>query len=141
MGGEGGGIVTVDKLRNPGVHRWGTALSVSSSSASQMGAGGEGVEVDPLLGQKRRVGTAFAEDVVVSSALFGVTEDGRTIVSCGHWDNSFQLTNLDGKQSQRVSWHKVCCSCSCYLCCLCCYLFYFINFYFQGFDYLFVHGE
>ena len=83
-------IVTIDKLRNPGVHRWGNSSSSpfsSSSSATVLerggGMGGEGVEVDRSLGQKRRVGTAFAADVVVSNGLFGVCEvclGGRVVV-------------------------------------------------------------
>jgi len=118
---ESSKVVTIDKLRNPGCHRWVAGSSSSSSSSSlsfsHLPTGSSssisnseckvgGLEVDPLVGQKRRIGTPFAADIVVTNALFAVTEDGKTVVSCGHWDNSFKVTSIDGKLIQSVAWHK-----------------------------------
>lgn len=39
--------------------------------------------------------------------FFAVGEDGRILVSCGHWDNSFKVSLTDnGRTIQSISQHK-----------------------------------
>ena len=92
-------IITVDRQRVAACHRWVAAPPDAHPPFV--------FEIDPLLHQRRRIGIPFAPELPVLSSLFSVTDDGRTIISCGHWDNSFKLTVIDGaKQTQSVSWHK-----------------------------------
>ena len=93
-------VITVDRSRVASCHRWFCTEGGDMFPRFVF-------ESDPLLPQRRRVGIPFAPEMKVSSSLFSVTQDGRTVISCGHWDNSFKLTLLDSvKQTQSISWHK-----------------------------------
>jgi hypothetical protein len=92
-------VITIDRQRVAACNRW--------ISNSQEGAPSSLLEVDPLLSQRRKIGVPFAPEVLVSPYLFSVTDDGRTIISCGHWDNSFKVSSFEGgRQSQSITWHK-----------------------------------
>ena len=93
-------VITVDRSRVAACHRW--FLTEGGDPFPRFV-----FESDPLAPQRRRVGIPFAPEMKVSSSLFAVTGDGRTVISCGHWDNSFKLTVMDSvKQTQSISWHK-----------------------------------
>ncbi|GAM17220.1 hypothetical protein SAMD00019534_003950 [Acytostelium subglobosum LB1] len=66
------------------------------------------LELDPSSNSnKRRVGLPFANDVNISQNCFAVTNDGRFVISCGHWDNSFKISFTDSaKLIQSVVKHK-----------------------------------
>ena len=51
-------------------------------------------ELDQQLSSRRRVGVPFAGDIAPSPICYAVTTDGRAILSCGHWDNSFKISYL-----------------------------------------------
>lgn len=86
VAGEGAGakqqdgrLVTVDKARYRGLHRWHAAVSVGPAPFT--------LEVDEP-STRRRVGIPFASDLPRTTQLFAVSRDGKHLYSCGHWDNS-----------------------------------------------------
>ena len=91
-------LVTVDRSRMPGAHRW--ALIPGSSQCYTC-------ELDSLLATRRRIGLPFASDIAPSSSQFAVTNDGKMILSCGHWDNSFKFSLVENSRLvQSVLRHK-----------------------------------
>eukprot|EP00494_Astrolonche_serrata_P025252 UN25513 len=56
---------------------------------------------------KRHIDIHFADNVDVRSCCFGVSHDGKWILSCGYWDNSFVCSSVEsGKVVQHISQHK-----------------------------------
>lgn len=91
-------VLTIDRLRLPALHRW---LRPTQGRAQF------GFEADPQAAARRRVGVPFASDITPGRPLFALFSDGRTLISCGHWDNSFKVSNVEnGKQMQHVLGHK-----------------------------------
>ena len=92
-------VITIDRLRVAACHRW--APNPNEAVPPIV------LEVDTQLSQRRKIGVPFAADVAVFPHMFCVTDDGRTVISCGHWDNSFKVTSLEGvRQPQSIAWHK-----------------------------------
>ena len=52
------------------------------------------------------VGGPFAHDVSMSPHLFVLSPNGKSLVSGGHWDNSFRVISCEkGKVVSRVTYH------------------------------------
>ncbi len=46
-------------------------------------------------------------EIIASALNFACTKDGKLLVSCGHWDNSFKASWSEGtKQAQHISVHR-----------------------------------
>ena len=57
----------------------------------------------------RRIGSPLAEHIELGAQCFTTmqTPSGNFLVSCGNWENSFQLISLnDGRLVQSVRQHK-----------------------------------
>jgi len=54
--------------------------------------------IDPATQDQHHYTSPVAHDVTLSPSLFAVTRDGRLLFTCGHWDNSFKMTTLEGKR-------------------------------------------
>ncbi len=53
------------------------------------------------------MGVPFASDLAIQPSCFDVTNDGKVLISGGHWDNSFKLSYVDtSKQIQSIIKHK-----------------------------------
>eukprot|EP01133_Synstelium_polycarpum_P008387 gene8387-9862_t len=92
-------VTVIDKARMATSHKWFPNTQNADKSPFTF-------ELEPSL-NKRRIGLPFANDVTVSQTCFAVTNDGRYIISCGHWDNSFKLSHSDSaKLIQSVVKHK-----------------------------------
>ncbi|GKE97351.1 hypothetical protein Tco_0020702, partial [Tanacetum coccineum] len=62
----------------------------------------------------RRIGSPLAENIELGAQCFTTmqTPSGNFLVSCGNWENSFQLISLnDGRLVQSVRQHKDVVSC------------------------------
>lgn len=62
----------------------------------------------------RRIGSPLAENIELGAQCFTTvqTPSGNFLVSCGNWENSFQLISLnDGRLVQSVRRHKDVVSC------------------------------
>lgn len=62
----------------------------------------------------RRIGSPLAENIELGAQCFTTmqTPSGNFLVSCGNWENSFQLIALnDGRLVQSVRQHKDAVSC------------------------------
>jgi len=65
------------------------------------------LEVDTLAVSRRPLGIPFSCSLIPSPSLFAVTPDGKSILSCGHWDNSFKSTLIEqSKPIQSIVRHK-----------------------------------
>ncbi|EFA75292.1 BEACH domain-containing protein [Heterostelium album PN500] len=92
-------VVVIDRSRLVTSHKWFPNNQNEKSPFT--------FELDPSSGAKRRIGLPFANDVTISQNCFAVTNDGRYVISCGHWDNSFKLSFTDNaKLIQSVIKHK-----------------------------------
>ncbi|KMZ59449.1 hypothetical protein ZOSMA_68G00360, partial [Zostera marina] len=79
-------------------------------SSSQEPSFGIGADILP----SRMIGTPLAENIELNGQLFATLQTGSEsyLVSCGSWENSFQLTSLnDGKTVQKIRQHKDVVSC------------------------------
>lgn len=77
---------------------------------SQEPSFGIGADILP----SRMIGTPLAENIELNGQLFATLQTGSEsyLVSCGSWENSFQLTSLnDGKTVQKIRQHKDVVSC------------------------------
>jgi WD40 repeat protein len=93
-------IITVDQERTPASHRWLPTTPNAQISPFTF-------EPDPLLSTKRKIGIPYSSEVNISPLCFDVTNDGRVLLSCGHWDNSFKMSYVDtAKQIQSIVKHK-----------------------------------
>eukprot|EP01102_Stenamoeba_stenopodia_P003313 TRINITY_DN1325_c0_g1_i2.p1 TRINITY_DN1325_c0_g1~~TRINITY_DN1325_c0_g1_i2.p1 ORF type:complete len:734 (+),score=167.59 TRINITY_DN1325_c0_g1_i2:1-2202(+) len=92
-------IITIDEARVPAANKW---TPSSTATLSQLS-----IELDPYINTRRKIGLAFAPDIEAKSSCFAVTNDGKMIISCGHWDNSFKCTIIESsKQTQSITKHK-----------------------------------
>eukprot|EP00026_Physarum_polycephalum_P000200 Phypoly_transcript_00200.p1 GENE.Phypoly_transcript_00200~~Phypoly_transcript_00200.p1 ORF type:complete len:1988 (-),score=255.41 Phypoly_transcript_00200:62-5914(-) len=93
-------ILTIDRSRTPAIHKWFPQMPLGQVSPFTF-------ELDQQISSRRRVGVPFARDIAPSPICFAVTNDGRAILSCGHWDNSFKISNAESsKLIQSVAKHK-----------------------------------
>eukprot|EP01132_Coremiostelium_polycephalum_P009076 gene9076-11116_t len=93
-------VIVIDKSRTPTCHKWFPNTPNEKMSPFTF-------EQDPSSTTKRRIGLPFANDVTISPNCFAITSDGRYLISCGHWDNSFKLSYVDSaKLIQSVVKHK-----------------------------------
>ncbi|EGG24619.1 BEACH domain-containing protein [Cavenderia fasciculata] len=92
-------VTVIDRSRTASSHKW---FPNSQNDKSPFT-----LELEPSSSNKRRIGLPFANDVTISQSCFAVTSDGRYVISCGHWDNSFKLSYVDSaKLIQSVVKHK-----------------------------------
>lgn len=84
-------LLSMSATRELGVHRW-------SGGNAGAGAGADAsVDVEPRTGLARRLlEPSFAKDYAPESSSLVVLADGRSLVSCGHWDHSLRVHLLDG---------------------------------------------
>jgi WD40 repeat protein len=62
---------------------------------------------DPATQPRKSLGARLHPSVLGSTNLFAVTSDGNFLVSAGHWNNSFIVTNLsDMRTIATVAHHK-----------------------------------
>eukprot|EP00164_Ancoracysta_twista_P003908 GFYU01005239.1.p1 GENE.GFYU01005239.1~~GFYU01005239.1.p1 ORF type:complete len:1869 (-),score=444.28 GFYU01005239.1:22-4860(-) len=95
-------LVVVDSARVIEFSRWD-----SSDPSPAYGEIMQWVSRRQMYGVIRRVGVPYASDLNVGASFFEISPDAKTIVTCGHWDNSFKLSAIsDGKVSQSISQHK-----------------------------------
>eukprot|EP00300_Choanocystis_sp_HF-7_P011055 c17284_g1_i1.p1 GENE.c17284_g1_i1~~c17284_g1_i1.p1 ORF type:complete len:899 (+),score=177.90 c17284_g1_i1:182-2698(+) len=93
-------ILTVTQGLSLALHKWSPTSQNFSKHPFTF-------EADVLVGSRRKIGVPFSSDVNHRSQLFAATTDGRYLVSAGHWDNSFRVTNCDtGKVMGCVTYHK-----------------------------------
>ena len=146
-GGEGGEVVeeregegvVVDKIVAIDGERVASGHLLRRKEVGEGDAGGgiAWIEVDPWLekrkkrkvgggggfsGRKTEEGGEIGRYSLKYRSLFGVLDEGRTLISCGHWDNSFKFTEIcdygeegegggggeggDVKEQQSVWWHR-----------------------------------
>jgi len=61
---------------------------------------------DPSDESRKETGVSFAYGVEPSPKLFCISVDGKKMFSCGYWDNSFKLYDVEsGKMEQSVQVH------------------------------------
>ena len=93
-------IVTIDKERVPACHRW--LPNTPNQSVSPFT-----FELDPMLASRKRIGLPFSRDFLITPRCFAISNDGKVVFSCGHWDNSFKASLVDSsKQTQSIVKHK-----------------------------------
>jgi len=93
-------VTVIDKSRTTTNHKWFPNIPNDKISPFTF-------ELDPSTTTKRRIGLPFANDVTISPNCFAITNDGRYVISCAHWDNSFKLSFVDSaKLIQSVVKHK-----------------------------------
>ena len=65
------------------------------------------LEIDPYLSNRRPLGVPFASGILVSQC-FAATTDGKLLLSCGHWDESFRCSAIDNSRQpvQIIKKHK-----------------------------------
>jgi len=90
-------IITVDRNRVAASHSWLENVAFNQLPFT--------LELDPLLPLQRQIGTSFAEEV--GGGCFAVSNDGKILISCGYWDNSFKCNDIESsEQLQSISKHK-----------------------------------
>ncbi|CAG8756847.1 5368_t:CDS:2, partial [Acaulospora morrowiae] len=53
------------------------------------------VEVDPVLQYKSHFNTPFCYDAEITPKCFACSKDGKVVLSAGHWDNTFKVSNTE----------------------------------------------
>jgi len=95
-------VVVLGADRSVGIHKWRNATADFIPPFS--------FELEKKSKSKhRRIGVEFARGMMeeLDMRLFAVSHDGKTIFSCGHWDNSFKLSSAEtGKLIQSIVAHK-----------------------------------
>lgn len=82
-------IVTIDSRRFPASHQW---IPVPSTNGLPFT-----FELDPYMEIRKAVGIPISRDISNSPYCFHLL-GGKTVISCGHWDNSIRLTLLDSSK-------------------------------------------
>eukprot|EP00003_Mantamonas_plastica_P020206 TRINITY_DN3266_c0_g1_i2.p1 TRINITY_DN3266_c0_g1~~TRINITY_DN3266_c0_g1_i2.p1 ORF type:complete len:326 (-),score=111.23 TRINITY_DN3266_c0_g1_i2:81-1058(-) len=92
-------IVTVDHKQILASHRW---LPNTPSNKSPFT-----FEFDPILGARNRIGVALNADINIPNQCFQLSIDGKTLFSCGYWDDTFKVHQVDNsKLVQSITSHK-----------------------------------
>ncbi|KAJ5068656.1 beach domain-containing protein lvsc [Anaeramoeba ignava] len=55
-------------------------------------------EIDPLLHRRPKIGVTFDHEIKFFQNCLTTTETQKLLISCGFWDDSFKLTNLESMQ-------------------------------------------
>jgi len=87
------------QARVPAANKW---MQSNAATPNQMI-----IELDPYINTRRKIGLAFAPDIEAKSSCFVVTNDGKMIISCGHWDNSFKCTIIESSKQTQVHYHEI----------------------------------
>ncbi|KAH3755963.1 beach protein [Pelomyxa schiedti] len=97
-------LITLNANREVAVSRCSTILDKLKSNSSGLLS----IDVDSIVHEINKTTIPpYAHDVHPSPALFAVTSDGKHIISCGHWDNSFKVTQVDNShQIQSIRKHE-----------------------------------
>eukprot|EP00301_Raphidiophrys_heterophryoidea_P007896 c12_g1_i1.p1 GENE.c12_g1_i1~~c12_g1_i1.p1 ORF type:complete len:1043 (-),score=208.99 c12_g1_i1:382-3426(-) len=97
-------IITVDLQRTLALHKWSPVPQTLSGLPFSF-------EADPLIRSRRKIGAPLAPSRSLGQ-LFALAPDGRYLISAGHWDNSFRVTNCEtGRLMCNVYQHKDVVSC------------------------------
>jgi hypothetical protein len=93
-------IITVDRERIPASHRWLPTTANAQLSPFTF-------ELDPFLSNHTPVGIPFAQHTNIYAGCFAVSNDGKMLLTCGHWDNSFKQSLIEtSAQVQSIIKHK-----------------------------------
>jgi len=107
-------VVTCTKNLQFAINTWiheadGTVKSQASGEGGGKKLMRPVIEIDPALQErthKRQIREMLDQSVEVTSSCFSVTADNRYLVTCGYWDRSFRVTNLQsGKLEQTIYGH------------------------------------
>jgi hypothetical protein len=101
-----------DKIRsNVSNQKLRASESQLSSSVGSTNSGGSNTS-SPATPQRRKsltsdLSSTEDKDKHLSCHLFAMIPDCKLLFSCGHWDNSFKVTNVEtGRQMQSISHHR-----------------------------------
>eukprot|EP01156_Anaeramoeba_ignava_P006077 Anaeramoba_ignava/a347683_55.p1 GENE.a347683_55~~a347683_55.p1 ORF type:complete len:2217 (+),score=613.13 a347683_55:83-6733(+) len=93
-------IITMDKERIIGNHRW--VLVESKTSTAPFS-----IELDTALKTKTSAGVSFAPDIRSFSGCAAIDCNARFIICCGFWDDTFKIFSIENsKMTQSISRHK-----------------------------------
>lgn len=94
-------IITLGLDRVLGIHKWNKTVVEYVPPFSF------DVEVPKKSAKPRRIGVHFAVGLNIYPFFFAVSACERYVLSCGHWNNSFQVSNLDtGVVVHSISAHQ-----------------------------------